>query len=324
MDTFERKEIKYLLSPGQYDRFQELAEGRLMPAEYPEAAVSSVYYDTPDDTLINRSLAGGTYKEKLRVRTYGSASAAAESPVFIEIKKKFKGITYKRRVRCTQAAADGFLSGMAYEQAIDAWPLPDAQEQAEARSRTSLQIAGEIAWMRDTYEDLRPKMRVSTHRLSFVGSDDPELRVTFDFATRWSQATSPMAPHSPGAADSWHAMFPGGECILEVKCCQAYPLWLVAVLGECGAHPQSVSKYGRAYQALMADAHATARLDERRRLSASPGRKPSDVLPAARQARTQRHAAITRPRRVSGLAGISAVMRSLVHSLTHKPAHAHR
>ncbi len=241
MDTFERKETKYLLTPMQYIQFRTMADGHLAPAEYPEGDVASVYYDTPDDLLINRSIAGGKYKEKLRVRSYASGETTPTTPVFIEIKKKFKGITYKRRVHCTQAAADAFLGGMDYEQAIDTWPLADAALQAAAHGRVSLQIAGEIAWMRDHYEGIAPRMNVRTHRLSFVDANDPELRITFDADVCWQQVGSPRE----------QAMFANGERILEVKCAQAYPMWLVAILNECGIRPQSVSKYGRAYQAAM-------------------------------------------------------------------------
>ena len=248
MDTFERKETKYLLTPMQYIQFRALAEGHLAPAEYHESMVTSVYYDTPDDTLINRSIAGGKYKEKLRVRSY-AVDQTPSTPVFVEIKKKFKGITYKRRVCCTQQAADAFLQGMDYEAAIDSWPLADAKAQEAAHSHTSLQIAGEIAWMRDHYERLAPKMMVCTQRLSFVDADNPELRITFDADVRWMRA-------NPNAAE--HDLFANGERILEVKCAQAYPMWLVAVLNECGVRPQSVSKYGLAYKAAMTAKHSIA------------------------------------------------------------------
>lgn len=257
MDTFERKEIKYLLTPMQYIQFRALAEGHLAPAEYHESTVTSVYYDTPDDVLINRSIAGGKYKEKLRVRAYGTDKPAADTPVFIEIKKKFKGITYKRRVNCTKAAADAFLGGMDYEQAIGTWPLADAQAQEGAHSRVSLQIAGEIAWMRDHYEGLAPRMNVLTHRLSFVDADNPELRITFDADARWQKVGDACE----------QAMFANDERILEVKCAQAYPMWLVAVLNECGVRPQSVSKYGRAYQASLATTRETV-------LAAAKARQP--------------------------------------------------
>ena len=258
MDTFERKETKYLLTPMQYIQFRALAEGHLAPAEFHESMVTSVYYDTPDDTLINRSIAGGKYKEKLRVRSY-AVDQTPSTPVFVEIKKKFKGITYKRRVCCTQQAADAFLQGMDYEAAIDSWPLADAKAQEAAHSHTSLQIAGEIAWMRDHYERLAPKMTVRTHRLSFVDADDSELRITFDANVRWMRA-------NPNAAE--HDLFANGERILEVKCAQAYPLWLVTVLNECGARPQSVSKYGRAYQAALSDVRVAAHVSTTERFIA--------------------------------------------------------
>ncbi|MDO4401254.1 MAG: polyphosphate polymerase domain-containing protein [Coriobacteriia bacterium] len=258
MDTFERKEIKYLLTPMQYLQFRALAEQHLAPAEYHDSLVSSVYYDTADDLLINRSIQGGKYKEKLRVRSYGADAGSPDSPVFVEIKKKFKGITYKRRVNCTQAAADAFLGGMDYLEAIERWPLANAQAQEAAHSRVSLQIAGEIAWMRDHYEGITPKMRVSTHRLSFVDVDDPALRITFDADARWQQVGRHVPSMLGAGASAQHNLFAEGEHILEIKCSQAYPMWLVAVLNECGVRPQSVSKYGLAYKAAMISKHSIA------------------------------------------------------------------
>lgn len=250
METFERKEIKYLLSPTQYHMFRTLACAHLADAEYPEGAVTSIYYDTPDDTLINRSIQGGVYKEKLRVRLYGQATPS--STAFVEIKKKFKGITYKRRVACTVTAAQAFLDGMDYTQAIERWPLVDAAAREAGHSRQSLQVAGEIAWMRDRYENLKPKMAVLTHRRSFVDAENPELRITFDADVRWARI-------SDGKAGAVRPLFDGNERILEVKCARAYPRWLVDTLNQCGVHPQSMSKYGRAYEASMSQGHAAPR-----------------------------------------------------------------
>lgn len=311
MDTFERKETKYLLTPMQYIQFRALAEGYLVPAEYPESDVTSIYYDTPDDLLINRSIAGGKYKEKLRVRSYGSGETAPETPVFIEIKKKFKGVTYKRRVSCTQAAADAFLGGMDYERAIDAWPLADAQAQEAAHGRVSLQIAGEIAWMRDHYDGLAPRMDVHTHRLSFVDANDPELRITFDADVSWRQT---------GSAHE-HDLFTHDERILEVKCAQAYPMWLVAVLNECGARPQSVSKYGRAYQAAMASAQAAALAAARQRQAAAAPEPRRETV--ARHARRSGLAAFA-SRVVAQLAGAGDAARGFPAASSRKPAHANR
>ena len=303
METFERKEIKYLLTPMQYIQFRALAEGHMVPAEYPEGDVCSVYYDTPDDTLINRSIAGGKYKEKLRVRSYGASNP--ESPVFVEIKKKFKGITYKRRVNCTLAAAKAFLQGMDYEQAVQQWPLASAEAQAASTSTQSLQIAGEIAWMRDHYEGLAPKMEVRTHRLSFVDSENPELRITFDANVAWQKADETAA----------HSMFPHGERILEVKCGNAFPMWLVAALNECGARPQSVSKYGRAYQASMADAQVVAQARTQARVSADMARRAVRANTPAWKPTPASHLRAT-------ATSIGESLMAATHMLTRKPAHA--
>lgn len=101
--------------------------------------------------------------------------------------------------------------------------------------------------MRDHYDHLLPKMGISTRRRSFVAADDPDLRITFDADVRWTRNGEPMA-------STGHALFPNGERILEVKCARAYPRWLVNVLNACGIRPQSMSKYGRAYEAYMASA----------------------------------------------------------------------
>ena len=312
MDTFERKETKYLLTPMQYIQFRALAEGHMAPAEYHESDVMSVYYDTPDDLLVNRSIAGGKYKEKLRVRAYGRGETTPETPVFIEIKKKFKGVTYKRRVNCTQAAADAFLGGMDYEQAIDTWPLADAQAQDAAHGRIALQIAGEIAWMRDHYDGLAPRMDVRTHRLSFVDADDPELRITFDADVSWRKAGSSRE----------HSLFANGERILEVKCAQAYPMWLVAVLNECGARPQSVSKYGRAYQAAMAEAQAAilAASEKQRLAAAAPEPHRAAVAQHARQSGLAASVSLI----VAQLAGARSAARAFTPAPSRKPAHANR
>ena len=290
----------------QYIQFRALAEGHLIPAEYHESAVSSVYYDTPDDVLINRSINGGKYKEKLRVRSYETGGLLPDSPVFIEIKKKFKGITYKRRVNCSQAAADAFLAGMDYEQAMTTWPLADPQAQECALSRTSMQVAGEIAWMRDHYAGFCPKMRVSTQRLSYIDADDSELRITFDADVRWNRACEEGVEHS---------MFSDGTRILEVKCARSYPMWLVAVLNECDARPQSVSKYGRAYQAAMTATQARSLSATRKRMALEPARNSA---PNSAQTAAPVHAS----RKRGFAATVKAGLAPIGLPFNRKPAHA--
>ena len=95
-EIFRRKEVKYLLTPAQYEAVRELLDGKMFPDRYGRQTIRSIYYDTPDFYLIRRSLQHPAFKEKLRVRTYGDPGTTA--PCFAEIKKKLHGIVYKRRI----------------------------------------------------------------------------------------------------------------------------------------------------------------------------------------------------------------------------------
>ena len=112
-DVFARKEMKYRLDSGQYDLLLAAVRSRLVPSEYGFSTVRSLYFDTPHYGLIEHSLDKPIYKEKLRLRVYGEP--ADDVQAFVEIKKKFKGVVYKRRVSMTLAAARMYLSGESYE-----------------------------------------------------------------------------------------------------------------------------------------------------------------------------------------------------------------
>ena len=128
-DVFERKEVKYRLDARQAETMRRALEGHMEPDAYGRTTVRSLYLDTPERTLIERSLDKPLYKEKLRLRCYGAL--ADDGLVFVEIKKKFEGIVYKRRVGCSYAAARAYLGGMPYEDACARFPLADPVAAAE-------------------------------------------------------------------------------------------------------------------------------------------------------------------------------------------------
>ena len=68
----------------------------MVPDEHGESTICNIYYDTADYRLIRASLEKPAYKEKLRLRSYGVTEPGGE--VFLELKKKYKGIVYKRRI----------------------------------------------------------------------------------------------------------------------------------------------------------------------------------------------------------------------------------
>lgn len=94
--VFKRYEKKYLLDNEQYRCVKDLLSYNTVPDEYGESIVCNIYYDTPDSLLIRRSLEKPAYKEKFRIRTYGVPND--HSVCFAELKKKYKGVVYKRRL----------------------------------------------------------------------------------------------------------------------------------------------------------------------------------------------------------------------------------
>lgn len=285
-EVFERKEKKYRLNARQHQFLLAAFAGRMEIDAFGKTKITSLYYDTPDRRLIARSLEKPLYKEKLRVRRYGegardgsdaqlagstgavrgsgmravtgassfagvdAASAADKDSecVFVEVKKKYKGIVYKRRVACSAAAARAYLDGMPYKQACAMHPLAGDGAAAESTSPRSMQISREIDQFRKRYANLRPSMTITCCRVAYAPVDvaDGGLRITFDTELAYRDE---FACHAAA-----HPLLAPGEAIMEIKNSGPVPLWLSHALAECGAYPSSFSKYGAAYRGCMEDA----------------------------------------------------------------------
>ena len=220
--TFKRVEKKYRLDMGQYRRLLARAGGHLQPDRFAESRIGNIYYDTPDSRLIRVSLDKPVYKEKLRLRCYGVPED--DSPVFVELKKKYKGVVYKRRVRMPLGIAEGYLAGT----------CPPAEPG---------QITREIDWFRSRYPGLAPAMYLSYERKAFCGREDSGLRITFDRRILWRRDTLDLTA-GPGGSP----LLAPDELLMEVKCPGAMPLWLAEALSELAIWPSTFSKYGNAYK----------------------------------------------------------------------------
>lgn len=261
-DTFERKETKYRLTAQQYTAMLNALSGRMVLDEYGRARVTSLYFDTPDRSLISRSLEKPLYKEKLRVRWYNRLED--DTRVYIEIKKKFDGIVYKRRVGCSRGAMRAFLTqGMPYEQACERFPLANEEERAEAVAPRSLQISREISQFMEAHRPLTPSMYIMCERTAYaspapmaereVGEAGSDLRITFDSGIAYRDVRA-----QPGVRAGYRPLLALGDVIMEVKTAFAFPLWLVEALSGCEAYPSSFSKYGAAYEACTRRARPAA------------------------------------------------------------------
>ena len=265
-DVFERKEVKYRLDARQHRAMTAALRGRMAPDAFGRTRIVSRYLDTPERALIERSLDKPLYKEKLRLRGYGAPQA--DDRVFVEIKKKYEAIVYKRRVGCSLAAACAYLNGTPYEEACARFPLPDAAMAAESLSPRSVQIAREIDEFAARHRPLRPSMLITCERTAYAslaccdgaasaGNSAPatpdapadvpdDLRITFDTRIVYGD----LFARDAGAAA--HPLLPDGDAVMEIKSSGPFPLWLVRALDACEAYPTSFSKYGEAYRACMA------------------------------------------------------------------------
>lgn len=219
--TFKRLEKKYLLSREQYEKLRAALEDRIVPDAYFKSTVCSLYYDTDDYALIRHSIESPVYKEKLRVRSYNVPGA--DDTVFIELKKKFKGMVYKRRVTMSARQAAAYLAG-------------------EDEPPEHSQMTREIDWF--LHENpVKPKVFIACDRSAFVAKDNPELRITFDENLRWRERELDLTCGSQG-----ESLLEPGCVLMEIKIPGTAPLWLAHTLSELSLFPAGFSKYGTCYK----------------------------------------------------------------------------
>ena len=219
--TFKRTEKKYMLSEASYEALWQRIGPCMEPDEYPASTVCSIYYDTDDYRLIRHSIEGPVYKEKLRLRSYNIPGP--EDPVFVELKKKYKGVVYKRRVELPARVAEAWLDR-------GEKPAEDGQ------------MIREIDWF---LRSVRPaaKAYLACDRQAWRAIEDPELRITFDRDIRWRETELELC-----AGDRGEALLAPGELLMEIKTPTAAPLWLAHALSELRIFPVSFSKYGTCYK----------------------------------------------------------------------------
>ncbi len=246
--TFERKEQKYVVDGQTYTQLMNLIGQRVQPDRFGQSTVTSIYYDTPQYDLISRSLEKPLYKEKLRLRAYGPYDP--QGPVFVELKKKFKGIVYKRRVQMSPRGACALMEGVPFARASTLWPLEPSRSSMHHSAQVDEQIGREIEACVQRHPNLAPAFAIIVERVAWTAVDDESLRITFDLHPRYRTGNLTFAAGPEG-----RLILPEDMRIMEIKCSGAYPLWLVRALSTVGAYPQPFSKYGTAFALAQQDLH---------------------------------------------------------------------
>ncbi len=218
---FKRYEKKYRLTREQQRIILNGMREHMQADKFGQYTICNIYYDTDDWQLIRTSIEKPVYKEKLRVRSYGVPGD--KDKVFVELKKKYDGVVYKRRITTAPGTANAFLSG-------------------DAVGGDFGQIGREIEWFQSFYET-KPKVFIGYDRLAFAGTEQPELRITFDTDLRFRTDELDLRLGDHGAL-----ILPHDEVLMEIKIPGVCPLWLSELLSEAGAFPSSFSKIGCCYK----------------------------------------------------------------------------
>ena len=217
---FRRVEKKYLLTYRQYQAMCAGMETYVEPDAFSHYTICNVYYDTPDYRLIRASLEKPVYKEKLRVRSYGVPTS--RDKVFVELKKKYKGVVYKRRVILPAAETVRSLR--------------------EGRLSRDGQIDREINWFLQTYRP-QPMAFIGYDREAYAGIENPELRITFDTNLRGRSVDVDLR-----AGDHGDLILPRDAILMELKIPGSAPMWLAHLLSDNQILSSSFSKYGTYYK----------------------------------------------------------------------------
>lgn len=221
--VMKRNELKYLITIEQYNKFKYYIEQYLEKDQYYKTKIKNIYYDTSDYLLIRRSIDKPIYKEKIRIRTYNEG---INPNVFVEIKKKFNSVVYKRRVELPYIEAIKLLN----------------QEEIKEEN----QIINEIKYFISFYNNLKPMLYLSYDRLSYYSKDDKNLRITFDFNIEWLQNKIDFVQNLPG-----NKILEPNYILMEIKTEMGYPLWLNEFLSNNKIYKTSFSKYGNAYKQIL-------------------------------------------------------------------------
>lgn len=221
--VFKRVEKKYVVNKEQKEFLLKILDDYIREDKYGKSTICNIYFDNEQDELINTSLEKPTYKEKVRLRSYGIPNL--DSKVFLEIKKKFKGVVGKRRIVITLKEFYKYL-----EKGI----FPDCDKQ----------IMREIDYCFKRYK-LEPKLFLAYDREAYYFKDDDNFRITFDYNIR--SRTNDLRLE---LGDSGRLLLDEEVYVMEIKTLGALPLWFTKILNENKIFPTSFSKYGRIYEKL--------------------------------------------------------------------------
>lgn len=223
--VFKRYELKYLLTKEQQKRILNAMQSHMSLDQYGHTTIRNLYFDTDTYRLVRRSIEKPAYKEKLRIRSYRKVGANQE--VFVELKKKYRHVVYKRRLALPFEHSLEWLCNRKYQ-------MPHTQ------------ISNEIDYFLDYYQTLHPVVFLSYERDAYYSNDGSDFRVTFDTHILCRQTDLSLESEVYGTP-----ILDEDLVLMEIKCSGGIPLWMTQILSAERIYKTSFSKYGTAYQTII-------------------------------------------------------------------------
>ncbi|MBP3339670.1 MAG: polyphosphate polymerase domain-containing protein [Lachnospiraceae bacterium] len=232
IEVFSRFEKKYVVTREQMEFLREQISEYMYADKHNKDGkmynIANIYYDTKEDLLIGRSIEKPKYKEKLRLRSYGVPEL--DDKVFLEIKKKYKGLVNKRRTTLKLR---------------DAYKFVDEGIRPGETEYTNKQVMNELEYFLKLY-DLEPKVYITYDRYAYFSKTDNDFRLTFDTNIKTRRTDLRLEAGGYGdllmGEDFW---------LMEVKSLYSFPLWFVKLLSDNQIYSKSFSKYGNEYRAYI-------------------------------------------------------------------------
>lgn len=226
-EVFNRFEKKYILTQNQYEKLIKILPEYMNSDVYNRDGktyiICNLYLDTENDNLIKTSLDKPVYKEKLRLRSYGKTPL--EGTVYLEIKKKYKGLVNKRRTAMKLSEAyEYFQSGK----------IPQNPE-------LNSQVMKEIDYACGMYQ-VKPKVFIAYDRYAFFEKEDDDFRLTLDTNIRSRRNELKLEADTEG-----ELLLEKGKWLMEAKANKTFPLWFANFLSQNKIFEASFSKYGTEY-----------------------------------------------------------------------------
>jgi len=222
---FKRYEIKYILNKAQKDIILQEISPYMHLDSYGKTTIRNLYFDTDNYLLIRRSIEKPVYKEKLRIRSYSKTDE--NTAVFVELKKKYKSVVYKRRISLTEKDSLDWICN-----------------NKEPKNRT--QIINEIDYFKNFYKTLKPTCFLSYEREAYYSKDGSDLRITFDDNILCRDENLTLSSEIYGTP-----ILDDDKVLMEIKSATAIPLWLTSILTREKIFKTSFSKYGTAYKTII-------------------------------------------------------------------------